>query len=347
MTSHSRGSMRGRQARRADILVIGAGVMGLTSGICLSEAGFDVTILARELPSETTSATAGAIWGPYEVEPFNQVDRWGRTTLAELQGLATVANSGVKLTAGRQMARQVTAAPLWSRHLSSFRSIPPESLTAQYRSGWRFVAPVLDMPRYLDYLADRLRAAGGTVRRGTLDRIPADTAGAIVVNCSGVGARSLVPDPTVRPIRGQSVVVTNPGVTEFFVEMRGTDAKQLYIFPHSDNVVLGGTFEDGESDCTADPNEARRIIDECTEIEPTLRGAEIVEHRVGLRPSRPQVRFEMIRRHGATVFHNYGQGGAGVSISWGCARELTDTIMNATLHGHAADQQADLPGPRL
>jgi len=125
--------------------------------------------------------------------------------------------------------------------------------------------------------------------------------------------------------------VTNPGLTEFFVEMRGTDTKQLYIFPHSDNVVLGGTFEEGESDCTADPLEARRIIDECTQIEPTLQRSEIVEHRVGLRPSRPQVRFEMIRRNGATIFHNYGQGGAGISISWGCAREMTDMIVSTTL----------------
>ena len=109
--------------------------------------------------------------------------------------------------------------------------------------------------------------------------------------------------------------------------MRGTDTQQLYFFPHADNIVLGGTFEEGVEDFAADPHEVQRIIDECSQIEPALRQAEVVKDQVGLRPSRPQVRFELVRQKRLIVFHNYGHGGGGVSVSWGSAREMTEKII--------------------
>ena len=50
------------QKRRA--AVIGCGVIGLTTARVLQDAGFDVTIYARELPPDTTSNRSGAQWTP-------------------------------------------------------------------------------------------------------------------------------------------------------------------------------------------------------------------------------------------------------------------------------------------
>jgi D-amino-acid oxidase len=71
-------------------------------------------------------------------------------------------------------------------------------------------------------------------------------------------------------------------------------------------------------------------------VDPRLGSARILEHRVGLRPSRPQVRLEAESAgtggggpgHGTArlVVHNYGHGGAGVTLSWGCAREAARLI---------------------
>ena len=69
---------------------------------------------------------------------------------------------------------------------------------------------------------------------------------------------------------------------------------------------------------------ADRILRDCAAIEPRLTGARVLAHRVGLRPARPTVRLEAepaAPGGGPPIVHNYGHGGAGVSLSWGCARE--------------------------
>jgi D-amino-acid oxidase len=71
-----------------DVLVIGAGVAGLTTAICVAEAGLRVEVRATLPPARTTSAVAGAIWGLHLVTVDDRVSRWGRETLARLTGLA-------------------------------------------------------------------------------------------------------------------------------------------------------------------------------------------------------------------------------------------------------------------
>ena len=71
-----------------DVLVIGAGVCGLTTGICLAEAGLGVTIRAAVPPERTTSVAAGAVWGLVRVGPPDRVLDWGRTGLEVLSKLA-------------------------------------------------------------------------------------------------------------------------------------------------------------------------------------------------------------------------------------------------------------------
>jgi D-amino-acid oxidase len=150
----------------------------------------------------------------------------------------------------------------------------------------------------------------------------------VVVNCSGVGARDLVPDHDVQPVRGQAVIVANPGITDFFIGPADTTADLLYIFPHGDTVLLGGTEQRGDWNLDPDPEVSRRIVAGCAVVEPRLSGAEILEQRVGLRPVRPRVRLDSQRlESGRLLVHNYGHGGAGVSLSWGCARDITEQIL--------------------
>jgi D-amino-acid oxidase len=181
------------------------------------------------------------------------------------------------------------------------------------------VAPVVDMPAYLRYLRRRAEAAGVEIeirRLASLDEPVAP----VVVNCTGIGARELVGDPGVIPVRGQIVVVENPGITEFLV-VEGTPA--TYFFPQGNTVILGGTAEIGDDNTEPDPDTAKAIVERCVRLEPLLAGARIVGHRVGLRPTRSTVRLERAGR----VIHNYGHGGAGVTVSWACAREVTAMLV--------------------
>jgi D-amino-acid oxidase len=190
------------------------------------------------------------------------------------------------------------------------------------------------MPGYLNYLAARFGRAGGTsafpVRFGRLsDASRLAPSARVIVNCTGCGARDLVPDPGVVAVRGQVVVAANPGITEFFVGTSSDPSDLTYLLPHGDVIVLGGTEQRDNWSLDADPETAARIIAACAVIEPALHEATVLEHRVGLRPARPQVRLDAERSGGVTIVHNYGHGGAGVTLSWGCAEDAAELVLAA------------------
>jgi D-amino-acid oxidase len=302
-----------------DALVVGAGVSGLTTGVCLAEAGLRVAIRAEQVPG-ATSLAAGAMWGPYLVEPRDRVRTWSLESLRVLSELAGDQGTGVRLVSGIEASRTPAEPPDWADLLPDFRLCRPEELPDGYATGWRFTVPLVDMPVYLEYLLFRFRLAGGRLEAGTVTRL-GDLRGlaAVVVNCAGLGARELVADGELRPIRGQLVVVSNPGITEFFSEDTGLSPDLLHYYPHGPTAVLGGTAENDAWSMDPDPATARAIVDRCAGVEPRLRDARLLAHRIGLRPTRPEIRVEKDFRDDHVVIHNYGHGGAGVSVSWGCA----------------------------
>jgi D-amino-acid oxidase len=315
-----------------DVVVVGAGVSGLTTAVCLAESGARVVIRAAAPPGQTTSAVAGAIWGPHLVEESDRVARWGGETLAVLREFAADPATGVRTMTGVEGTRGTppppgAAPPEPPDWLGDLGAVPCRAadLPGGFASGWRYSAPLAHMPTYLGYLRARFEAAGGRVEAGTVRSLPASAAehGArAVLNCTGAGARDLLPDPALTPYRGQVVIAENPGLTEFFIGLPDDTTELVYLFPHGDTVVLGGTEVAGDWNTQPVPAVATRILRDCAAVEPRLNGARVVGHRVGLRPFRPQVRLEA-EPHGTgpLVVHNYGHGGAGITLSWGCARE--------------------------
>jgi D-amino-acid oxidase len=183
------------------------------------------------------------------------------------------------------------------------------------------------MPRYLSYLSDRFEVAGGRIEVEPVSSLAAAAEVApLVANCTGVYASRLVPDPSVRPVRGQHVIVENPGLDTFFLEAPIGPAWASW-FPHGDHVVLGGVAVEDDWNLDVDPAVAREIQERCAAIEPRLRDARVVGHRVGLRPFRPSVRVEAEEIGRSRCVHNYGHGGVGVTMSWGCAREATALLV--------------------
>ena len=308
------------------VVVIGAGVSGLTTAIVLAEAGTKVKVVAEELPG-VTSLAAGAMWGPYLVEPKDKVDQWSQHSLAVFRELASDPATGVRLTSGIEASRHADSPPDWATSLPGFHPCELSELPAEFTSGYRFTVPLIDMPVYLAYLQRRLADAGVRVEQRRLRSLPEAGPAAAIVNCTGMGAHGLVPDPELRPIRGQHVVVTNPGLTEFFSEDTGLSPDLLCIYPHGDTLVLGGTAIEGSGDLDADDDASKAILARCTQVEPRLADAQIIEHRIGARPTRDIVRVE--RDHlqdGTLAVHNYGHGGAGVTLSWGCAKEVQEVL---------------------
>jgi D-amino-acid oxidase len=142
----------------------------------------------------------------------------------------------------------------------------------------------------------------------------------LIVNCTGVYARQVVPDPHVFPLRGQVVRIKAPHIQQGYMD----DSTFTYIFPRGDDWVLGGVSQPGNWNLEPDAATAENILQRCEQIEPSVRHAEIIKHSVGLRPGRHEVRLECETvDERCAVIHNYGHGGVGYTLSWGCADEVT------------------------
>jgi D-amino-acid oxidase len=301
-----------------DALVIGAGVSGLTTGICLAEAGLRVAMRTAEPTLQTTSTAAGALIGPSFARKGDRTRTWEEITAREL-----IADGvrGVRITEGLLVARPPDLVPPFADEIPGFERCTPGELPDGFLTGFRVRLPLVDMPVYLGYLVERFQAAGGTIEvRPVASMAEAAAEAPLVANCAGLGARELVPDPQVVPVRGVSVVTENPGIDTFFMEAPLGPAWASW-FPHGDHLVLGSIALEGDGDRSPRPDEVEEIVRRCAAIEPRLAGLRVVGQRIGLRPSRPSIRVEAERLGGARCVHNYGHGGIGVSTSWGCARE--------------------------
>ena len=152
-----------------------------------------------------------------------------------------------------------------------------------------------------------------------------ETAG-VVVNCAGLGARALAGDASMVAVRGQVVRVEQFGLDRYILDEQSPDGI-AYVYPRSNDVVLGGTREPGNERIEPDPETAREIVRRCSLLEPRVAAARIVSHAVGLRPGRPTVRLEAERPGpGRLLVHDYGHGGSGVTLSWGCAEDVAALI---------------------
>jgi D-amino-acid oxidase len=316
------------------VLVVGAGVIGLCCAVRLAEAGHETHVLARDLPLETTSAVAGALWFPYRAEPVDRVTAWGRATLAELHRLNEEDEAaGVLLREGVVLSRDAPVKPPWADGMAARAPMRPVTDPAPgYPHGLWLRVPLVDMSRYLPRLVERLAAAGGTVTRMPLPALPQR---GVVVNATGISARALAGDPEVYPVRGQVVVLENPGLTRWLVDEHEDAGHLTYVLPRTDTVIVGGTAEVGDWDLGPDPETSRRILERAVRLEPRLRGARLLAHRVGLRPARPSVRLDAERRGDGAVVHCYGHGGSGVTLSWGCADDVLRLV----------DELSRAPGP--
>lgn len=298
------------------VVVVGAGVIGLSCAVRLAEAGHQVDVVARDLPLETTSAVAAALWYPYRAYPFERVTAWAQRSYDEFVRIAESSpKAGVSRVPGTEVFRQPTADPWWRDAVPRLERV--RSLPDGYRDGWELTAPVIDMGVYLPWLVQRLEDLGGTVTRMALSALP--DGATLVVNACGLAGRSLADDPALMPVRGQVVYVEQFGLDRWWLSPEGP----TYVVPRAHDVVVGGTDEEGSWNRTPDPATADRILERATRLLPELARARVVGHRVGLRPARPTVRLEEERHaHGARVIHCYGHGGAGVTLSWGCADEV-------------------------
>jgi D-amino-acid oxidase len=311
------------------VAIIGGGVSGLTCGILLAERGYPTAIFAKETGQQTTSAVAAAAWYPYDAEPAGNVIAWALDTYKVLVDLSGEPRTGVSMMELRQFSRAgEVQIPDWAHSLSA--SIistegekSPVISPSLFKSGFALTVPLMDTTIYLDYLASRFHAAGGSIASNVFfEKLEdVDDEFVLVINCSGMGARELVHDVDLEPHRGQVAIVPK---IDLGCAIVCDEPPLMYAIPRTNDCVFGGTNELSD-DRDIDPAVTSRIVAECSRVL-EISNPQILAERVGLRPFRKSgVRLERDRlRNGRTVIHNYGHGGAGFTLSWGCAREVAN-----------------------
>ncbi|WP_217167347.1 FAD-dependent oxidoreductase [Streptomyces sp. AC512_CC834] len=303
-----------------EVVVVGGGVVGLTTAVVLAERGRRVRLWTREPVERTTSVVAGGLWWPYRIEPVELVRAWALRSLDVYEELAArPEETGVRMVEGVLGETGLDEVGAWAAaRLPGLRA----SSAAEYAGqGLWARLPLIDMSTHLPWLRERLVAAGGTVEARAVTHL-AEADAPVVVNCTGLGARELVPDPDVRPVRGQLVVVENPGIRTWLVSNDPVSGEVTYFLPQPGRLLLGGTAEDDVWSAEPDPAVAEDIVRRCAALRPEIAGARVLAHPVGLRPARSAVRLEReTLPDGRLLVHNYGHGGAGVTVAWGCAQE--------------------------
>jgi D-amino-acid oxidase len=325
-----------------EILVLGCGVSGLTTALTLLDAGHAPRIWARDLPPNTTSNVAAAVWYPYRAFPEEKVTAWGAAAYERFAALAQTPETGVVVRETFDLRGEEAPDPWWISAVPDVRRAAPEELPAGYGNALILNAPVIDTSVYMNYLLAQFRARGGQIEQrsvASLDEALAESP--VVINCTGLGAREVAGDTDIHASRGQVIRIKANGFERALLDNYGPN-HVAYIVPRVADIVLGGTDVEGDERLEVDDTLNPGILERCAamverydaEFAASLRALrdkllageasdEIVSVACGLRPVRSTVRLEREELgDGRVVIHNYGHGGAGVTLSWGCAAEV-------------------------
>lgn len=347
--------------KRRSIVVVGAGVIGLTTAIRLSEIGHNVTVITQHTPAtvlggeiddaETalyTSSGSGGLWMPFLLGG-EEVKNWATVTYEEFAKAPP--DVGVSMREGFVLSANNESVLPWYtdltsgtiRHRSNDARIPPE-----YKGAFHFHAPVVQMERYLPHLQERLEQLNVQIlltaslnetadekTMWTLAQVRKFARGkygddVLLVNCTGMGASHLSND-TMIPGRGVTVLVRKPSDKDYFISENildghlSHDGLLAYAIPRGEAYTLGGTFFKGDWSLSSTTEERDGVIERALSILQKERDhVEVISSWTGLRPITSDGNARVGIQHGAggDVIANYGHGGSGVTTCWGCADKV-------------------------
>ncbi len=300
------------------VLVIGAGISGLASAYRLVEHGYQVTIISKEFSPNTTSNKAAAFWFPFHVRNDQRATEWSKKSYYFFETLAKNSLTGISmfplLKASKPNSNDEDS---WMDFMpeGSFAKLSSMDLPIGYEIGYSATVPLIETQIFLPWLMNELMMKGVQFLKdeiSSLAKINNDYE--IIVNCSALGARNLCKDYSVIPVRGQVVLLEPNNFTRIFLD----NQNPTYIVPRKDATIIGGTYEENIFDTTTVANDLSRLLKNALDIFPTLETKNVIGNWAGLRPFRDKVRLES----DGNIIHNYGHGGSGFTLSFGCADEV-------------------------
>ncbi|MFB8423852.1 FAD-dependent oxidoreductase [Priestia megaterium] len=270
--------------KKKKVLVIGAGVSGLTTAMCLRKKGFEVTIVAEKFAPDITSVVAGALWEwppavcgyHHDLISLERSKDWCMTSYRIFSELAKNKETGVHM-------RTVS---FYFKHLvkdneqdfmklnelkdkvDEFRHdvniIEENEVNTQIglKDAYSHLAPMVDTDTYMVWLLKEVKEAGCEVISKRLEgyileqevQLKKEYGVDAIVNCAGLGSIELA-NEYMYPLRGALIRVNNDGtsfpkITQAHCISHDESKDEqdiIFIVPRGENMlVLGGLAEPDE-----------------------------------------------------------------------------------------------------
>lgn len=312
-----------------NIAIVGAGISGMSSAFLLKDKGYKITIFAKAFSPQITSNKAAAFWFPYHIRNDKRGIEWCQQSYAFYLEMSGHPETGITIQKLVKVLRKGVKEEetIWVDFMppASMRIMEPHELSEDIARAYEVQVPLIETQIFLPFLQSNLEASGIKFIEKAIESLDELTnTFDVVINCSALGSRNLCNDDTIIPVRGQ-VGLLAP-LDNMFIYL--DNEKPLYIVPRKDAVIIGGTYEEGIEIDETEPATIIRLLNNAYDAFPLLKKQQVLGSWAGLRPYRPEVRVEA--EGGTNIIHNYGHGGSGFTLAFGCAKDvakMVDTII--------------------
>jgi len=337
-------TVTGRMMEAGSVVVVGAGIIGTTSAFRILRRfpGIQLSLVADRFSPHTTSDIAAGWWEPH-LDPDTDpalISRWaGQTYQLCTQLWSSASNQALSLAVAVGVDNDPNLLnPFWKSQVMSYavNDNPGEMTGLGFRASadmvsHSFLSFALQPDLVLPVLYSFLRRSGvNFIERKVEDLTALFSDADVVINCTGLGYRELGGDEDLYPISGQVIRAQVPNLACCLFDNR--PETWAYIIPNRGCSVLGSVDTVDSWDTEVKKENSTKILENCSRICPDIKESKIVSEKVGLRPCRRGgVRLQVETPQGhptKMIIHNYGHGGSGVTLSWGCAGDVVDHLVS-------------------
>ncbi len=310
---------------KKNIAVVGAGISGMSTAYLLMQKGHNVTLYAKAFSPEITSDKAAAFWFPYHIRNDDRGIGWCKISYDYYQQFAQQPATGISMKQLLKVLRTGVQEeePIWIDFMptGSYSTLPDDELKEGFSKVYNINVPLIETQIFLPWLQSHLEQNGVNFIQkeiSSFDEIK--EIHELVINCTALGARKLCNDLSVIPVRGQVALLSPNTSLPIYLD----NEEPLYVVPRKDAIIVGGTYEENVEEEVTEPETINRILANAYKALPQLQQQEVIGSWAGLRPYRKEVRVE--KDADPKIIHNYGHGGSGFTLAFGCAQTVADII---------------------